>query len=122
MNLRFNYLLLVVVACAWGASADKPKVSNSKDVAAILNQHCVECHRAGEVAPMVFTQVEELGCTGSWSMRVFQMLSAGKTVQLPTLGACAAAQLANPSNIANGIRCFIRNTPPRPSEYGLEEV
>src|SRR6478752_2179646 len=54
----------------------------------------------GEEDPMVVTQVEELGCTGSWSTRVFQMLSAGNTEQLPTVGACASARLAHPSNTA----------------------
>ena len=36
---------------------------------------------------MVFTQVEEFGLTGNWSIRVFQMLSAGNTVQEPSVGA-----------------------------------
>jgi len=31
-----------------------------KDVAPILNQRCVECHRAGEVAPMAFTSYKEV--------------------------------------------------------------
>jgi hypothetical protein len=48
----------------------------------------------GDDGPMVFTQVAELGETGSWSMRVFQMLSAGRTVQFPIVGAWAAAALA----------------------------
>ncbi len=39
---------MLIAGCAWGATY-------SKDVAPILNRHCVECHRAGEVAPMVFT-------------------------------------------------------------------
>jgi hypothetical protein len=50
--------------------------------------------------------VEELGCTGNRSMRVFQMLSAGKTVQLPIVGVCAATRLARPKSAAKGIRCF----------------
>ena len=31
----------------------------SKDVAPIVNQRCVECHRAGEVAPMALTSYQE---------------------------------------------------------------
>src|ERR1700722_19800219 len=53
---------------------------------------------SGEEAPMVLTQVEELGCTGSWSMRVFQILSAGRTGHFPMVGVCPFARLANPSN------------------------
>jgi len=44
----------------------------------------------------VFTQVEELGCTGSWSIRVFQISSAGRTVQFPMAGVCADTRPANP--------------------------
>jgi hypothetical protein len=51
-------LLVIAATCAWSASADKSKVTYSKDVAAILYQRCVECHRAGEVAPMVFTSYQ----------------------------------------------------------------
>ncbi|MBI1783826.1 ascorbate-dependent monooxygenase [Candidatus Sumerlaeota bacterium] len=32
----------------------------AKDVAPILNAHCVECHRPGEVAPMALTSYEEV--------------------------------------------------------------
>jgi hypothetical protein len=35
---------------------------------------------------MVDTQADELELTGSWSTRAFQMLSAGKTGQLPSTG------------------------------------
>ena len=55
MNPRIAAVFTLFAACAWSASVDKPKVTYSKDVAPILNKHCVECHRAGEVAPMVFT-------------------------------------------------------------------
>lgn len=35
------------------------KATFSKDVAPILNNRCVECHRAGEAAPMAFTSYKE---------------------------------------------------------------
>ena len=35
-------------------------VTYSKQIAQILNQHCVECHRAGEVAPFALTSYEEI--------------------------------------------------------------
>jgi hypothetical protein len=49
--MKLGYVGLLISGCAWGATY-------SKDVAPILNQHCVECHRAGEVAPMVFTSYQ----------------------------------------------------------------
>lgn len=58
MNLRLVTPLLFAAACTYAASVEKSKVTYSKDVAPILNQHCVECHRAGEVAPMVFTSYQ----------------------------------------------------------------
>src|SRR5450755_1106357 len=58
VNLRVISSLLLAGTSVWAASADKSKVTYSKDVAPILNQHCVECHRAGEVAPMVFTSYQ----------------------------------------------------------------
>src|ERR1035437_7932166 len=42
-------------------------------------------------APIVLTQADELAETGSWSTGVFQMLSAGRTGQVPMAGAWAAA-------------------------------
>jgi len=42
--------LLVIVAAASGPSTDK--VTFTRDVAPIFYNRCVECHRAGEVAPM----------------------------------------------------------------------
>src|ERR1019366_8721419 len=64
---------------------------------------------SGEEAPMVLTQVEELGCTGSWSIRVFQISSAGRTVQFPMVGICADARLANPSSRPIGT-IFLKET------------
>src|ERR1039458_706963 len=43
------------------------------------------------VAPMVATQAAELAETGSWSTGVFQILSAGRTGQLPLAGDWAVA-------------------------------
>jgi hypothetical protein len=53
----------VVVLCmpaAWrGQPADAAAVTYSKDVAPILNEKCVSCHRPGEVAPMSLRSFEE---------------------------------------------------------------
>ncbi len=58
MNMRVICSLMVAGCCAWAADVEKTKVTYSKDVAPILNRRCVECHRAGEVAPMAFTSYE----------------------------------------------------------------
>ena len=36
------------------------KVTFTRDIAPILNQHCVECHRAGEIAPFSLTEYDEV--------------------------------------------------------------
>src|ERR1017187_2698005 len=70
------------------------------------------------VAPMVVTQAAELAETGSWSTGLFQILSEGRTGQLPMAGDCATAletaSRANPR--ANKVDCEDRNInmPPSP--------
>ena len=40
-----------------------PRVTYSKDIAPLLQQHCVECHRAGDIAPFALLDFEEVaGC------------------------------------------------------------
>jgi mono/diheme cytochrome c family protein len=58
VNLRAACLMTLLAACAWAGNVDKSKVTYTKDVAQILNQRCVECHRAGEVAPMALTSYQ----------------------------------------------------------------
>src|SRR5579864_3536374 len=61
MKFRTVLSLILGVACLAAANtSDKPKVTYSKDIAPILNRRCVECHRAGEVAPMAFTSYKEV--------------------------------------------------------------
>ncbi len=47
-------LFLLAIGAAYGAP------TYSKDVAPILNKRCVECHRAGEAAPMALTNYTEV--------------------------------------------------------------
>jgi mono/diheme cytochrome c family protein len=44
---------------AWDAKAKDAKVTYARDVAPILNANCVQCHRAGEVAPFALTSYED---------------------------------------------------------------
>jgi mono/diheme cytochrome c family protein len=48
------------LAASFSLAAAPASVTYSKNVAAILNQRCVECHRAGEAAPMAFTNYKEV--------------------------------------------------------------
>ena len=43
-GMKLRHVCVLISGCAWGATY-------SKDVAPILNRHCVECHRTGGVAP-----------------------------------------------------------------------
>src|SRR5439155_27161825 len=49
----------LLLAAGVSVSAADSTPSFSKDVAPILYQHCVECHRAGEAAPMSLTTYQE---------------------------------------------------------------
>jgi hypothetical protein len=57
-------LLLLPLVCAAGAfpatSAGDPHATYAKDVAPILFRRCVECHRAGEAAPMPLDTYKEV--------------------------------------------------------------
>ncbi len=53
-------VVLAAGSALFGANVSGSKPTYTKDVAAILNQRCVECHRAGEAAPMAFTTYKEV--------------------------------------------------------------
>jgi hypothetical protein len=57
-------LLLLPLVCAAAAlpatSAGDPHATYAKDVAPILFRRCVECHRAGEAAPMPLVTYKEV--------------------------------------------------------------
>jgi hypothetical protein len=58
--MKFAALALLFSLSAFPGSIVNPKPVYTKDVAPILNRRCVECHRAGEVAPMAFTSYNEV--------------------------------------------------------------
>ncbi len=59
-NLALNAIAFSLTAAPTFAAADEPRPTYAKDVAAILDSHCVACHRPGEVAPMSLQSYEEV--------------------------------------------------------------
>ncbi len=59
--MRLSLMVTGIAAMGWAANTTVPaKPTFTKDVAPILNQRCVECHRQGEAAPMAFTSYKEV--------------------------------------------------------------
>src|SRR6266851_3458952 len=57
--LALGSVILSVTAFAAGKESST-KVTYTKNIAPILNQRCVECHRKGEIAPIAFTSYKEV--------------------------------------------------------------
>ena len=57
------------------ASASTAEVTFCKQVSRILNQHCVECHRQGEIGPFPLTDYDEI--TG-WGDTIIETVDAGR--------------------------------------------
>lgn len=52
-----------------------PTVTYCKQVSRILNQHCVECHRPGEIGPFSLTDYEEVV---GWGDTILETVDAGR--------------------------------------------
>src|SRR5215467_10836046 len=62
-SLRIGILglgLCSLLAAAVSASGPAPPPTFAKDVAPILYSRCIECHRAGEIAPMSLLTYQEV--------------------------------------------------------------
>ena len=66
-------VLTAGAASAAGAEADTPTFT--EDVALILYENCVTCHRAGEVAPMSLITYQE---TRPWGRSIKNKVLAGE--------------------------------------------
>ncbi|MGI9428329.1 MAG: redoxin domain-containing protein, partial [Bythopirellula sp.] len=55
--------------------ANANSVVFTKDVAPILNQHCVECHRAGEIGPFALTDYDEVI---GWGEMMLEVIDQGR--------------------------------------------
>ncbi|WP_373651311.1 redoxin domain-containing protein [Schlesneria sp. DSM 10557] len=56
-------------------SPDQPVVTYCQEITRILNQHCVECHRPGEIAPFSLTDFEEVK---GWGETILETIAAGR--------------------------------------------
>ena len=54
------FICILMIVSVAAANPRGGKVTFSKDVARLLNARCVECHHAGEPAPMQFTSFQEV--------------------------------------------------------------
>ena len=52
-----------------------PEVTFARDVAPILNQHCVECHRPGEIGPFALTDYDEVV---GWGEMMLEVIDQGR--------------------------------------------
>ena len=60
LSKRFIILAFGLFALAGAVAADRGQVTFTRDVAPILYNRCVECHRPGEVAPMSFLSYQDV--------------------------------------------------------------
>jgi hypothetical protein len=60
MTCRVPVVCLLLGSAAFAAGSSTPQVTFTRDVAPILFQRCVECHRQGEVAGFAFTSYKEV--------------------------------------------------------------
>ncbi|ADG67389.1 Redoxin domain protein [Planctopirus limnophila DSM 3776] len=64
-----------VIGCLIGRLSSpkaQPQVTWAKDIAPILDQHCVECHRPGEIGPFSLVNYEE---TAGWAEMIAEVTS-----------------------------------------------
>ncbi|MCY3966744.1 MAG: thiol-disulfide isomerase [Acidobacteria bacterium] len=84
--VSFPLLVLLLV----GAPAAAGDVTFSRDVAPILNRHCVGCHRAGEIAPMSLATYRE---ARPWARSIQRAVTSG--AMPPWFAAPAVGEWAN---------------------------
>src|SRR5450432_437727 len=73
--MKLTALVLMSAAAALAANTGAATVTYTKDVAPILMNRCVGCHRPGEVAPMAFTNYKE---TRPWAKAIKSAVVARK--------------------------------------------
>lgn len=67
--------LITRIAKRESKSNVKSDVTFSRDIASILNKHCVECHRSGEIGPMELTDYDEVV---GWGQMILEVIDQGR--------------------------------------------
>ena len=62
--------LITIVRRTQSSADPSAVVTFTRDVAPILNRHCVECHRAGEIGPFALTDYDEVAGWGEMILEV----------------------------------------------------
>jgi mono/diheme cytochrome c family protein len=76
MNLRITLFVASLSGVAtFAAASGSTAPTYTKNIATILNERCVECHRQGEVAPMPFTSYKEVR---PWAKAIKERVVTGK--------------------------------------------
>ncbi len=120
-------MLFAATLCsaAWSDEAPAAKVTYAKDIAPILNAHCVQCHREGEVAPMSLrTYAEVRPWAKAIAKRVVQERSMPPWHADPAYGTFSNDARLSPEQIAAIDRWIKTGTPlgnpddmPAPREF-----
>ena len=66
------------IGCFIGRAARKPPtgdVTYTKDIAAIVDQHCVRCHREGQIAPFALTSYDDVA---SWAETMCEVIDQSR--------------------------------------------
>ncbi len=89
-TLLFGWFLLMIGSSALLAQSAAVTPTFTKDIAPILNQHCVSCHRPGQIAPMSLLSYEE---ARPWAAAIRQKVATGEMP--PWHAAGAKGQFSN---------------------------
>ncbi len=81
-QLLANQPVLVSKTSAPGCRISAPRqrsasgeVTFSRDIAPIINQHCVQCHREGDIGPMPLSNYSELA---GWADMILEVIDEGR--------------------------------------------
>lgn len=67
--------LITSIKPSLSSAASQPQVTFTRDVSRVLNRHCVECHRPGEIGPFALTEYDEVA---GWSQMILEVIEQGR--------------------------------------------
>ncbi len=99
-------------------TAATPNVTYCKDIAPLLNEHCLECHRPGEIGPFDVSDYREVR---GWAEMILETIEQKRMPPWhadPTVGAFKNARHF-PDEAADRIRTWVQSGAPYGSEQDL---